>query len=115
MIDLQANATIKGNMDLILLSALSGGDKYGYEITKEVMAFTEGEIVLKEGSLYPALHKLEKQQYIEGYWAENEPGKPGRKYYRLTEKGRAFMAEEREKWVSFIGTMRRIIYGEQHS
>ena len=109
------NASIKGNMDLIILSALVSADRYGYEITKQISGFTNGEIILKEGSLYPALHKLEKQGYIEGYWSQNDPGKPGRKYYKLTDQGRLFIEEEREKWISFIGTIRRIIYGEQYT
>ncbi len=106
------NASVKGNMDLILLSCLTNGDRYGYEITKQVGIATNGAIVLKEGSLYPALHKLEKQGYVEGYWSQTDPGKPGRKYYKLTDKGKSFIEVEREKWVSFIGTMRAIIYGQ---
>lgn len=109
------NNSIKGNMALILLSTLLEGEKYGYEITKEISRLTNDEIQLKEGSLYPALHKLEKEGLAESYWHQPEPGKPGRKYYRITETGRKAVEEERKKWKSFMGTMGRIIYGEQNS
>ncbi|MDP4182330.1 MAG: helix-turn-helix transcriptional regulator [Bacillota bacterium] len=109
------NNGIKGNMTLILLSSLMDGEKYGYEITKEIARLTNDEILLKEGSLYPALHKLEKEGLTESFWQQQEPGKPGRKYYRITDNGRKTVEEERKKWSSFIGTMGRIIYGEQNS
>ena len=109
------NNSIKGNMVLILLSTLLESDKYGYEITKEIARLTDGSITLKEGSLYPALHKLEKEGLAESYWHQPEQGKPGRKYYRITDKGRQAVEEERANWKTMIGIMGRIIYGEQYS
>jgi len=103
---------IKGNMTLILLSALYDGDRYGYEISKEVLRLTDGEIQLKEGSLYPALHKLEKQGYTLSYWQQSENGVPGRKYYNLTEKGKLKVEEEKKKWSKFMGVIEKVIYGE---
>ena len=112
---LLAKNGVKGNMTLIILSSLLNGEKYGYEITKEVARLTNNEILLKEGSLYPALHKLEKEGLAESYWQQQEPGKPGRKYYKITEKGKGKVEEERKSWTTFMGTMGRIIYGEQNS
>lgn len=109
VIDLFSHIDIKGNMNLIILSVLSKNDKYGYEISKEIYTLTEQRIRLKEGSLYPALHRLEKQALIEGYWVEQEPGKPNRKYYRITEKGRSMIELEKQEWISFIKIMGRII------
>ncbi len=103
---------IKGNLNLVILSSLLDSEKYGYEITKQVHALTDGQIQLKEGSLYPALHKLEKQGLIEGYWVQHEPGKPNRKYYCLTAQGRQTIELEKEKWQIFIRTMGRVIYGD---
>lgn len=104
---------IKGNMSLIVLSSLIKGEKYGYEITKEVQNITNGTISLKEGSLYPALHKLERQKLVEGYWVQQEPGKPARKYYRITDEGIKTVEQEKERWKSYISIMGRVIYGEQ--
>lgn len=106
---------IKGNMSLIILSSLTDGEKYGYEITKKVSGLTNGTIQLKEGSLYPALHKLESKGLVEGRWVQQEQGKPGRKYYRLTDEGLMTVKQEKEKWKSFIGVMGRVIYGEENS
>jgi PadR family transcriptional regulator PadR len=102
---------IKGSMGFILLSTLLDGDKYGYEITKTVHSLTAGRVQLKEGSLYPALHKLEKKGHVEGYWAETEPGRPGRKYYRITEEGRKAAAAEQENWKLYMDVLGRFIYG----
>jgi len=106
---------IKGNMSLIILSSLASGEKYGYEITKEVHNLTNGTILLKEGSLYPALHKLEKQKLVEGYWVQQDPGKPGRKYYRITSEGIKAVEQEKEKWKFYMGIMGRVIYGDENT
>jgi PadR family transcriptional regulator PadR len=102
-------------MNLIILSSLIDSEKYGYEITKKIHSLTDGNIQLKEGSLYPALHKLEKLEMIEGYWVKQDLGKPDRKYYRLTDKGLKAVEAEKDKWKSFIGVMGRIIYGEENT
>lgn len=73
---------------------------------------TNGEIQLKEGSLYPALHKVEKQIYTQSYWQQSENGVPGRKYYNLTRKGQLVVEEEKKKRSKFMGVMEKIIYGE---
>lgn len=101
---------IKGSMGIILLSSLLDGDKYGYEITKTVHSLTAGKIQLKEGSLYPALHKLEKKGLVEGYWGEHEPGRPSRKYYRITEEGRKAVAHEQENWRQYMDVLGRILF-----
>lgn len=105
------NEMIKGSMGIILLSTLLDGDKYGYEITKTVYSLTTGKLQLKEGSLYPALHKLEKKGLVEGYWVEPEPGRPGRKYYRITEEGRNTVTKEQENWKMYMDVLGRFIYG----
>jgi Predicted transcriptional regulators len=102
---------LKGNILLIVLSSLVDGEKYGYEITKKVAGLTDGSIQLKEGSLYPALHKLEQQGLVEGHWVQQEPGKPDRKYYKITEDGLKAINSEKEKWKSYISIMERVLYG----
>lgn len=110
-----SNDVIKGNMSLILLSSLVEGEKYGYEITKTVYNLTNGTIQLKEGSLYPALHKLEKQGMVEGYWVQQEHGKPDRKYYRITDDGHKAVHQEKEKWKLYMDIMGRVIYGTENT
>lgn len=114
-INLFLKDAIKGNMSLIILSSLVEGEKYGYEITKTVYNLTNSAIQLKEGSLYPALHKLEKQGLVEGYWIAQEPGKPNRKYYRITDLGSQTVQQEKEKWKSYMDIMGRVIYGTENT
>ncbi|WP_419933653.1 PadR family transcriptional regulator [Candidatus Palauibacter sp.] len=81
----------------LVLSILVGGDEYGYEILKHVKRLSNGELEWAGGMLYPLLHRLERDGFIEGYWEVTEEERP-RKYYRLTARGRRQMATDRESW-----------------
>ncbi|MDQ0896255.1 MULTISPECIES: PadR family transcriptional regulator [unclassified Paenibacillus] len=87
---------LKGYIDAIILSVLSNGDAYGYEITKIVNERTQGLFELKEGTLYPALKRLEANSYIDGYWDEKTT--PRRRYYKIGEKGKKKLDESRLSW-----------------
>jgi PadR family transcriptional regulator PadR len=81
------NSMLKGSIQTIILKLLADNDKmYGYQITQKVKEVTNGEIILKEGALYPALHKLEAEGLLETYTevVENRV----RKYYTLTKNGK---------------------------
>jgi PadR family transcriptional regulator PadR len=93
------NEMIKGYIDAIILSVLQKKDAYGYEITKIVHQSSDGAFVLKEGTLYPALKRLEAGGFIEGYWDERETG-PRRRYYRITPAGTGKLKENKESWVN---------------
>ncbi|MDK2934063.1 MAG: PadR family transcriptional regulator, regulatory protein PadR [Clostridiales bacterium] len=86
---------IESSMNLITLRILMEGDKNGYEVAKEIFHLTDGNIELKEESIYPILHKLEKRGLVKGYWIQEE-GVPGKKYYRLTDKGKNHLKEEKK-------------------
>jgi transcriptional regulator len=88
---------IKGTLSLIILSLLNRRAMYGYEIVATVKEETDGVFEWKAGSLYPSLHKLEKDGMIRGQW-EGEPDSRRRKYYRLTDAGRAALARKEESW-----------------
>lgn len=95
----------KGNLDLILLSVLEGGERYGLEITKEVNGRTNGYVQLNAGSLYPALHRLEKAGWVQ---AEHRPpprGGPSVRYYRLTESGARALRDKRDAYERFNAAM----------
>ena len=86
------NELFKGTLSTVILHLLSQhGQMYGYEITKRVAELTDGEIMIKEGSLYPALHKLEKENVIKS--SIEYQGKRKRKYYQLTETGQKAATE----------------------
>lgn len=89
---------IRGHMDAIVLSVLLCGDSYGYEIVQQVNVSTEGALQFKEGSLYPALKRLEANGFIEGYWGTDKDTGPRRRYYTITGKGKIHFEELRKEW-----------------
>lgn len=98
----------KGSLNTILLKLLSENEKmYGYEITKKVKEITGGTIVLTEGALYPALHKLEADGFLD-VSIENVGNRP-RKYYALTKKGKNETSIKIKELVSFFEQMNKIL------
>ena len=83
---------LKGNTETLLLSLLSDEAMYGYQIVKEIRERSDGYFRFKEGTLYPALHRLEASGLIEGQWKETSTGAP-RRYYHMTSKGRKTLDE----------------------
>ncbi|MGW8762219.1 PadR family transcriptional regulator [Streptomyces sp. NPDC055815] len=89
---------LKGVLDLLVLSRLTDGESYGYEIAKALAEAGLGEI--KGGTLYPVLNRLEEAGLVEAEFRAAERG-PGRRYYRLTPLGRERLAAETEAWLTF--------------
>lgn len=85
---------------MLILQVVATGASYGYAITQEVLQRSNAYFQIKEGSLYPALHRLEKDGLLESYWEEVGP-KRRRKYYRLTAKGSAALEEKQREWQDF--------------
>ena len=94
----------------LLLSILSGGESYGYEIIQRVKTLSNGEIEWKDGMLYPVLHRLEKQGLIESYWQTAE-NRRKRKYYRIKPKGQTELVQERRQWNIVNATLARLWEG----
>ncbi len=87
---------LAGSTALLVLGLLRDGDKYGYEMISQLSLRSEGVFELKEGTLYPVLHQLEREGSLQGYRAESAAGR-SRRYYHLTEKGlRVLEAQEAE-------------------
>lgn len=89
---------IRGNIDAIVLSTLSGGDSYGYEILKDVAETSGGDYEMKEPSLYTSLKRLEGQGFVQSYWGSETQG-ARRKYYHITDGGRSELTEATARWV----------------
>lgn len=81
----------------IILSILEQGESYGYQIIQKVKELSKEQIVWKEGSLYPVLHKMESQGMIKSEWQIAENGRP-RKYYVIEQAGREMLVQEKENW-----------------
>jgi PadR family transcriptional regulator PadR len=91
----------------IVLAILAGADSYGYAILQRVREVSGGRLEWTDGMLYPVLHRLERLGHVEARWEVAESGRR-RKYYRITSRGRAQLAEERRQWQAVDATLRGI-------
>jgi len=91
---------MRGTLVTLVLSVLEARPLYGYDIARQIRSLTDGVLHLKEGSLYPALHSMERDGWLAAEWLTVEHG-PSRKYYRLTRKGRVALAKRRSEWREF--------------
>ena len=91
----------------IVLAILAEEDSYGYAILKRVRELSGGRMEWTDGMLYPVLHRLERLGHVEARWEVAESGRR-RKYYRITPRGRAHLAEERRQWQAVDATLRGI-------
>jgi len=102
------NELIKGSIDSLLLCVIVQQPMYGYQIIKELERRSQGYFKFKEGTLYPALHRLEKAGLARGEW-QTLPNGRQRRYYHITEKGMNSLAAKRGQWLDFITAMNLII------
>lgn len=100
----------KGSVQLCLLALLAREEKYGFQIVRELKDMSNGFFDLKEGTLYPALRRLEERGFVESRWVEREGGNP-RKYYRITDRGRTALREATEVWRSMAEGTSRVLEG----
>jgi PadR family transcriptional regulator, regulatory protein PadR len=90
---------LKGHIDTLILSLLHNRDMYGYEVAKIVREKSENQFELKEGTLYLSLKRLEKNEWIESYWGDEQGPGGRRKYYKLTSVGEEGFEEKRSEWL----------------
>ena len=98
----------RGTVELIVLHLLSSGEAYGYEIVTKLSDLTGGDLEVSDGTLYPVLYRLERAGWVAVRWDTPERGVP-RKYYRLTDAGRAELAQLTREWTTFAASMARLL------
>ncbi len=99
---------LKGSIDSLLLSLMEEHPMYGYQIIKELEKRSQGYFRFKEGTLYPALHRLETAGLVNGKW-ELLPNGRQRRYYYITDKGRRSLATRMSEWREFFTAVNLII------
>lgn len=99
---------LQGTLDLMILKAVSLGPLHGYGVLLRIQQISGEELVIQQGSLYPALYRLEHQGAIASEWGESENNRRA-KYYRLTRTGRARLNSETEKWNRMAGIVGNIL------
>lgn len=103
---------LKGSTSLLVLQLLAERDMYGYELVRELDKRSANTLQMREGTLYPALHKLEKQGYIEHYSKAQSKG-PTRKYYRILDAGSEILDEKTLEWHRYVKVISKMIDGPE--
>lgn len=99
---------LQGTLDLLILRVLRLGELHGWGISKRVRALSNDVLQIQQGSLYPALYRLEDRGLIAATWGVSDEGRKA-KFYHLTEKGRAALATERANWRAFAGAIEAVL------
>jgi PadR family transcriptional regulator, regulatory protein PadR len=100
---------LRGNTDSLLLALINEhGRTYGYRLIKDIEKRSGGFFRFREGTVYPALRKLESEGLVQGEWAKLQSGQE-RRYYTITDKGREFLSERLRMWQSFASAMELVL------
>ncbi len=99
---------LQGTLDVLVLKTLSSGPMHGWGISQRIQQLSEEVLEVNQGSLYPALHRLEEKNWISAEWGSSENNRRAR-FYSLTRAGRKQLAEETESWERFAAAVGRIL------
>ncbi|HEY1335854.1 MAG TPA: PadR family transcriptional regulator [Bryobacteraceae bacterium] len=99
---------LQGTLDLLILRTLAYGPAHGHSVAKHIRAASDDVLQVEAGSLYPALHRLEKRGLIASKWDHSDLGKRAR-FYRLTPAGRRQLAAEQSMWEQLSSAMARVL------
>src|SRR6266436_2824463 len=102
-----AKELVAASTEPLILSLLSRGESYGYALIQEVKRLSGDKIAWTDGMLYPVLHRMEREGWIESQWGEAENGRK-RKYYSLAKAGKKALQEQREQWVTVSKVFQRL-------
>jgi PadR family transcriptional regulator, regulatory protein PadR len=98
---------LRGQLDALLLAILAERPRHGYAIVEELRGRTAGELELAEGTLYPALHRLERDGLLESRWSTDAPRR--RRVYAITARGRAALSARRDEWRGFVRAVAAVL------
>lgn len=100
---------LQGTLDLLILRTLLFGPAHGHQIAKHIQRSTDDVLQVEHGSLYPALHRLERKYWLKSSWELPAGGKRECKFYRLTPLGRRQLAAEESKWKLLVRSIARVM------
>ncbi len=103
-----APTLLQGTLDLLILHSLQRGAMHGYAIAQTIHLLSDEVLKVEEGSLYPALYRLELDGAISAYWGVSENNRKA-KYYEITKRGRKLMAEQQETWSRLSDAVQRVL------
>jgi PadR family transcriptional regulator, regulatory protein PadR len=99
---------LQGTLDMLILRTLQWGRQHGHGIGQAIRAQSDDVLRVETGSLYPALHRLEKQGWLQSEWGVSEANQRA-KYYRLTAAGKAQLLRERDRWSQLVNAIGRVL------
>jgi PadR family transcriptional regulator, regulatory protein PadR len=102
------NDQLQGALDLLVLKLLQRGPSHGYALVQRIQQMSDEALKVQEGSLYPALHRMEQADWITSEWKPSENGRRA-KYYKLTPAGRRQLEREQENWRRVTGAVAKIL------
>ena len=103
-----SNGLLQGSLDLLVLKTLSWGPMHGYGVARWIQHVTDDAVQIEEGSLYPALHRLQRQKLLRSYWGSSANNRRA-KYYEITSRGRAKLMEEATAWSGFSAAVAKCL------
>jgi PadR family transcriptional regulator, regulatory protein PadR len=99
---------LQGTLDMLVLKAVSLGPLHGYGVLLRIQQLSQNQLEIQQGSLYPALYRLEHEGWIAGEWGQSENKRRAR-FYRLTAAGRKRLETETKKWAQFAGVIGMVL------
>ncbi len=99
---------LRSSLDLLILKALSWGPKHGYAVSEWIEHATDATFLIEEGTLYPALHRLERKEWVVSEWGISENNRRA-KFYRLTTLGRSQLRAEAATWERFVDAVAKVL------
>jgi PadR family transcriptional regulator, regulatory protein PadR len=104
----RATELLQGTLDILILKALTWGPMHGYAVASWIQRVTDDALRIEEGSLYPALHRLEERELVGAEWGVSENNRRA-KFYRLTSAGRAQLRAETQSWIRYAEAVSRVL------
>jgi transcriptional regulator len=99
---------VRGTLDLLILKSLTWEPRHGYGISEWIELVTDGSLLMEEGTLYPALHRLQGKGMVESEWGLSENNRRA-KYYRLTAQGERYLSDEADSWARYTDAVARAL------
>lgn len=99
---------LQGTLDLLILKTLASGPLHGYGVSLRIQQISSERLIVRQGSLYPALHRLERRGWIESEWGDSDNNRRA-KYYQLTRKGRKQLEVEESNWEQLAAAVRQVL------
>ena len=104
---------LQGTLDILILKALTWGPMHGYAVASWIERVTDDVLRIEEGSLYPALHRLEERDLVTAEWGVSDNNRRA-KFYRVTAKGRQHLRAESSSWSRYADAVRKVLHAAEH-